>query len=88
MFIVKSEMFTEKGKVKPKVRTAINDGLGAKLMLSNGTEVELERNEDGKFYGIIAKNESGTPIYAKVEVAIVGEEGVTKPKEVEEAIVV
>ncbi len=70
MYKIKTEVFTAKGKIKPKVRTAINDDLGAKLMLTNGTEVVLERKEDGKFYGIIAESPSGAPIFAKVEVVI------------------
>ena len=83
MYKIKTNVFTEKGKIKTKVRTFINDDLKAKLILTNDSEVELKREKDGKFYGIIAKDIDGKEIYAKVEVIITEKPFVFKEKQIE-----
>lgn len=71
MLTVKTHAFTEKGALRPQVRTTIKDAISElQLVLSNGSIVTLDYMGNGEYYGQVAVCEDGAAVYGKVSLAI------------------
>lgn len=70
MLKIKASCLTEKGVLKPEARNLIREGLGVQVMLRNGTVETLTNMGGSTYYGKVAEDQDGRPIWAKVTVAI------------------
>lgn len=71
MLTIKTNALTEKGALRPQVRTVVKDAINdVQISLSNGSVESLTYMGNGDYYGQVAVCEDGTPIYAKVSLAI------------------
>ena len=71
MLNIKTNALTEKGALRPAVRTTIREAItDLQVVLANGTVATLKYMGDSNYYGAIAECEDGTVVYGKVELTI------------------
>lgn len=71
MLKVKTNALSEKGALRPAVRTVIKEAItGVDINLSNGSVENLTYMGNGDWYGPIAVCEDGTTVYGKISLTI------------------
>lgn len=71
MLTIKTNALTDKGALRPQVRTVVKEAItDLQLVLSNGSVASLAYMGNGEYYGPIATCEDGTVIYGKASLAI------------------